>query len=125
MSANRLSTSVSEGQDLSSSNAAGISPSPVCKPADGEGAGAPSAVYYAANLELNMQTVKLVLLTTLIVGYGVALQAGVMPDELSQITLPSITEPSIPVIESGAPVALKGLWQGLMEFVMLATLIIL
>ncbi len=72
-----------------------------------------------------MQTVKLVLLTTLIVGYGVALQAGVMPDELSQITLPSITEPSIPVIESGAPVALKGLWQGLMEFVMLATLIIL
>jgi threonine/homoserine efflux transporter RhtA len=72
-----------------------------------------------------MQTVKLVLLTTLIVGYGVALQAGVMPDELGQITLPSIAEPSNAVVESVEPVAVKGLWQGLMEFVMLATLIIL
>ena len=125
MSANRFPTSESERQELSSSNAAGMSPSPVCKPADGAGAGAPSAVYNAANLELNMQTVKLVLLTTLIVGYGVALQAGVMPDELGQITLPSIAEPSNAVVESVESVAVKGLWQGLMEFVMLATLIIL
>lgn len=73
-----------------------------------------------------MQTFKLVLLTTLIVGYGVALQAGVMPDELAQnnATMETLTD-SVEQVADVATKSTKGLWQGVMEFVMLSVILIL
>ena len=72
-----------------------------------------------------MQTFKLVLLSALIIGYGVALQAGVMPDEFSQTPMQSAAIQPLSALEAVDVVQPKGLWQGLLEFVMLATLFIL